>query len=69
MNHTPEMLALHQAIATCRTHQQALGEALEDLRQRALTVSELERLSKEDRRLLVRDAPAFVCSPEETVFS
>lgn len=52
MNHTPEILALQQAVATCRTHHQALGEALEDLRQRALTASELERLSKEDRRLL-----------------
>lgn len=52
MNHTPEILALQQAVATCRTHHQALGEALEDLRQRALTASELERLSKADRRLL-----------------
>lgn len=32
MNHTPEILALQQAVATCRTHHQALGEALEDLR-------------------------------------
>ena len=52
MNHTPEMLALQQVVATCQTHHQALGEALEDLRQRALNAAELERLSKEDRRLL-----------------
>lgn len=52
MNHAPEMLALQQAIATCRTHRQALQEALEDLRQRALAASELECLSKADRRLL-----------------
>jgi hypothetical protein len=69
MSRTPEMLALQQVVATCRTHHQALGEALEDLRQRALNAAELERLCKEDRRLLVRDAPVFVCPPEETVFS
>ena len=46
------MLALQQVVATCRTHRQALAEALEDPRQRALNAAELERLSKEDRRLL-----------------
>ena len=49
---TREMLALQQVVATCRTHHQALAEALEDPRQRALNAAELERLSKEDRRLL-----------------
>ena len=69
MSRTPEMFALQQVVATCRTHHQSLGEALADLRQRDLHAAELERSSKEDRRLLVRDAPVFVCPPEETAFS
>ena len=52
MNHAAEMPALQQAVTTCRTHREALQEALEDLRQRALTASDLEHLTKEDRRLL-----------------
>lgn len=52
MNHAAEMLALQQAVTTCRTHREALQEALEDLRQRALTASDWEHLTKEDRRLL-----------------
>ncbi|OGT20574.1 MAG: hypothetical protein A2V90_01575 [Gammaproteobacteria bacterium RBG_16_57_12] len=46
------MFSLRQAVATCRTHRQALQEALEDLYRRALAATELENLPKEDRRLL-----------------
>ena len=52
MKEAAEILALQQAVATCRTHRQALEEALSDLRQRALTAADLEHLGKEDRRLL-----------------
>jgi hypothetical protein len=49
---TPETLALQHANTTCRTHREALLEALEDLHQRNLSAADLERLNKEDRRLL-----------------
>jgi len=52
MNQTPETLALQHALAIGRTHRQALGEALEDLRLRDLKAAELESLNKADRRLL-----------------
>jgi len=52
MNQTPETLALQHALAIGRTHRQALGEALEDLRLRDLEAAELESLNKADRRLL-----------------
>jgi hypothetical protein len=48
----PELFALQQAANTCRVHRQALEEALSDLGQRALAAADLDRLSKDDRRLL-----------------
>lgn len=52
MNPGHEVLALQQALTTCRTHRQALREALEDLDQRSFMADDLARLTKEDRRLL-----------------
>lgn len=49
---TPEIHALQYAHATCRYHQEALREALDDLDQRNLNALDLELLNKEDRRLL-----------------
>lgn len=49
---TPELLALRQALSVCRTHGEALQEALQDLHRENLTASRLEHLSKEERRLL-----------------
>lgn len=48
----PEIHALQHAYTACLTHEEALREALHDLDQRGLTAADLERLSKEDRRLL-----------------
>lgn len=52
MRPSPALLALQQAQATCLTHRQALEEALDDLSKRTLEAMDLERLGKEDRRLL-----------------
>lgn len=52
MKHAAEYLALQQAHATCKTHAAALGDALDDLAQRNLFAADLDRLNKEDRRLL-----------------
>lgn len=46
------MHALAQALALCQGHLDALHDALCDMRQRALSSSEYEHLSKADRRLL-----------------
>jgi len=46
------LFALRQAHDTCRAHHQALLEALDDLKLRNLADSDLECLSKDDRRLL-----------------
>lgn len=48
----PEMHALAQANALCQGHLDVLHDALSDMRQRALSSSEYEHLSKADRRLL-----------------
>lgn len=47
-----EKAALQHALDLCRSHGSALGEALADIGQRAWSAAELDRLSKEDRRLL-----------------
>jgi hypothetical protein len=47
-----ETLVLEQARAACEAHREALTDALTDLEQRRLIVGDLERLSKDDRRLL-----------------
>ena len=52
MIEVPELWAFQQAAATCRCHRQALEEALSDLDQRALTAADLDKLGKDDRRLL-----------------
>ena len=52
MKPSPEMHALAQAHALCQGHLDALHDALSDMRQRALSSSEYEHLSKADRRLL-----------------
>ena len=52
MKNTPEWLALQQAYVVCRGHEEALRDALEDLRQRKLAAADLGALGKEDRRLL-----------------
>ena len=48
----PELLALQQIHALCQGHADALSEALQDMGVRALTVTDYNRLSKADRRLL-----------------
>ena len=52
MTAAPEILALQHAHTACRMHQDALGEALNDFGQRSLAAADMERLTKEDRRLL-----------------
>ncbi|MDO8412739.1 MAG: hypothetical protein Q7S51_02995 [Gallionellaceae bacterium] len=52
MKDTPEWLALQQAHAVCRVHQEALCDAINDLKQRNLVAADLLILGKEDRRLL-----------------
>ena len=49
---SPAQLALQQAHGTCLAHYQALREALDDLKLRELKSTDLESLTKEDRRLL-----------------
>lgn len=51
MNNTA-LLALRQAHDTCLAHHEALSEALADLHLRHLKDSDLQCLSKDDRRLL-----------------
>jgi hypothetical protein len=52
VKNTPEWLALQQAYITCRLHENALHDAVDDLKKRNLAVTELETLGKDDRRLL-----------------
>ena len=52
MKPTPDQLALQQVHAVCQTHAETLGEALQDMQLRALTLDDYDHLSKEDRRLL-----------------
>jgi len=47
-----ELFVLEQALATCQIHQESLNEALADLKQCYFTAADLEKLSKQDRRLL-----------------
>ncbi len=49
MTTAPEILALQHANTACRTHQEALVEAFNDLGQRSLAAADMERLSKADR--------------------
>jgi hypothetical protein len=48
----PEILILRQAHDLCRGHIEALKDALEDMGERKLTLSEYTHLSRADRRLL-----------------
>lgn len=52
MKPTQERLILEQALATCRAHEEGLRDAVFDLDQRQLTLPDLERPAREDRRLL-----------------
>lgn len=52
MKNTPEWLALQQAYVACRVHEEALRDAIDDLKQRKLAAADLVALGKEDRRLL-----------------
>lgn len=52
MNEAPELFALRQNLEVCLIHRDTLREALDDLEQRALGTSDLEALTKADRRLL-----------------
>jgi hypothetical protein len=45
-------LVLQQARRTCRSHAEALGDALADIALRAFVPADLESLAKADRRLL-----------------
>ena len=60
MKNTPEWLALQQAYAACRVHEEALRDAIDDLKQRKLVAADLDTLGKEDRRLL--DQFAYRCT-------
>ncbi|APW46135.1 hypothetical protein [Rhodoferax antarcticus] len=52
MKHPVELLALKQTHEQCLAHADALGEALADMRVRALDAASYEHLDKDDRRLL-----------------
>ncbi|WP_260293619.1 hypothetical protein [Sedimenticola hydrogenitrophicus] len=54
MTNSPELLSLRNALITCLGHGQALKEALNDLAKRDFGTDDLdlERLTKDDRRLL-----------------
>lgn len=52
MNNSPEWLALQQAYVVCCVHDEALRDALVDLKQRRLAAADLVALGKDDRRLL-----------------
>nr|VFK18042.1 MAG: hypothetical protein BECKLFY1418C_GA0070996_103812 [Candidatus Kentron sp. LFY] len=51
-NPAASKLALMQSIQVCRTHREALQDALVDLEGRRIELSDLARLDKADRRLL-----------------
>lgn len=59
MNNSPEWLALQQAYRVCCVHDEALRDALVDLRQRRLTIADLDVLGKDDRRLLDQFASRY----------
>jgi hypothetical protein len=46
-----ELPILQQAFTTCHIHKEGLNDALFDLKQRPITTLDLEKLSKQDRRL------------------
>jgi hypothetical protein len=48
----PERLALHQALATCRSHRDGLVDALTDMPQPPTDAYALEHLARGDRRVL-----------------
>ena len=52
MKPRPELFRLEQTMITCHTHKINLNDALADLDQRSFIASDLEKLSKQDRRLL-----------------
>jgi hypothetical protein len=52
MNANPQLLALQQIHDLCQGHAEALRDALQDMAERRLTLTEYSHLSKEDRRLL-----------------
>lgn len=52
MKNNPEWLALQQSFMVCRMHEDALRDAVDDLKKRKLVSTDLESLGKDDRRLL-----------------
>lgn len=48
----PELAALEHALAACNQHASALQDALTDLGQTSLSAADLDRLGKDERRLL-----------------
>lgn len=60
MKLSSEWLALQQAYGVCHEHEVALRDALADMHQRQLSASELDALSKEDRRLLDQFAYRYI---------
>ncbi len=52
MKTNPEILALEHAHAACKVHDEALGDALEDIGQWPITETQLDHLTKDQRRLL-----------------
>lgn len=52
MKTAPEQLALHHIRSVCQGHADALLEAMQDMRLRALTPDDYANLNKDDRRLL-----------------
>lgn len=52
MKNNSEHLALQHILAVCQGHAEALSEALQDMRLRALTADDYSNMNKADRRLL-----------------
>lgn len=52
MKPTAEQLALQHSMTLCQGHADALQDALQDMRRRAIGLDDYAHLSKEDRRLL-----------------
>lgn len=59
MNPSADTLALEQAHTLCKDHLEALRDAMDDMQQRALGLSDYAQLSKADRRLLDQFAYRF----------
>ena len=66
MKRRSEIFALKQALATCHAHKEGLSDALADLEQRGLNATDLEKLSKQDRRLLDQFAYRYTRLQDDT---